>query len=468
VKTFSRTNSIVGAALAFAMFAGCSSQTSQSQFGVPAPATRHAPSPASKRTVSQTVLYGFDSPGPYSPVASLISDSSGALYGTLQDGGDFSGLCYDLAGCGGVFKLTPNGSRYTMTMLYEFKGMSDGAGPFDNLYMDSSGALYGTAAYAGATNCGVSLGCGVVFKLSPSGSTYDESTIYTFKGGTDGASPVAGLIANAAGALFGTTQGGGNSAGDGTVFKLTAVRHGYHETILHRFAGCAGSASKDCDGANPSAPLYMNAAGDLLGTTIYGGAYECPANNLCGTAFELTPSGKHYKERVIYDFKGGSDGANSQGALIADSHGNLYGTTTQGGGANESACNLGSIVRGCGTVFELTPKKKGYRESVLYAFKGGSDAAAPQAGLTMDPSGALYGTTQLGGYGPNTGGYGTVFELAPSGSGYSESVVFSFICNYSLCTGQAPRAGLLEISGTFYGTTFQGGGGYGEVFRLTP
>jgi uncharacterized repeat protein (TIGR03803 family) len=466
---------ILGITAALAVLTACSGGASQSQLlglgqqnpgssRLGAKTSARLPTSARRQLATEKVLYAFNSSGPYNPVASVISDASGALYGTLQDGGVKTGFCYYIAGCGGVFKLTPNGSGYTESVLYEFTGGSDGAGPFGNLYMDSSGALYGTAAYAGSTTCGLTLGCGTVFKLVPSGSTYTESTLYKFKGGTDGASPVAGLIANQTGALYGTTQAGGDAAGDGSVFKLTASGR---EHILHRFHGCS-IPSKGCDGANPSAPLYMNSAGDLFGTTTYGGAYSCPLGNLCGTAFELKHSGTRYIERVIHNFKGNSDGANSQGALIADAQGALYGATVLGGGASQQACNFGSVVRGCGTVFKLTPVSKGYHEVVLYAFQGGLDGAAPQAGVIMDSSGALYGTTQLGGYCGGCGGYGTVFKLASAGSGYTESVAFAFICSPSLCTGQAPRAGLIEINGTFYGTTFQGGGGLGEVFSLTP
>jgi len=463
---------ISGLAAVLAMVTGCSGESVPSQPpGAVQQTIEHTPnaralsylaSPMRRKDVSENILYGFTSSGPYSPVASVIADRTGALYGTLQDGGDFNGHCYSVSGCGGVFKLTPNGSSYTESVLYEFTGGSDGGGPFDNLYMDSSGALYGTAAYWGSTSCGLSLGCGTVFKLTPSGSTYTESTIYTFKGGTDGASPVAGLIADDSGNLYGTTQAGGDSAEDGTIFELVRKRHSYTERVLHRFAGCSNK-SAPCDGANPSASLYRDNSGSLFGTTIYGGAYSCPANNLCGTVFELSRG----KERVLYNFQGGSDGANPSGGLIADTHGSLYSTTGNGGGANVPACNLGSIVRGCGTVFKLAPATKGYTEAVLYAFQGGLDGAAPQGGVIRDSSGNLYGTTQLGGYCSSCGGYGTVFELAAAGSKYTESVVFAFICNYSDCTGQAPRAGLIEINGTFYGTTFQDYNGLGEVFSVT-
>jgi uncharacterized repeat protein (TIGR03803 family) len=442
--------------------------------GVP-PAHALRPSPALSPLLtwhdatSESVLYSFARPGISNPTASLIADASGALYGTAGQGGlggNLGGACYNTGGCGGVFKLTPKGSGYTQTTLYMFQGGIDGGGPFAELYLDSHGALYGTTAYYGSSTCGLYLGCGTVFKLTPAGSVYRKSTLHIFRGGTDGASPTGGLIADAGGALYGVTQAGGDSSNDGTVFKLVPSGKRYVEKVLHRFLGCS-SPSKACDGGNPFAALYMDASGALYGTTTYGGSYHCPLNNLCGTVFRLIPNGTRYQETVLYNFKGGSDGANSQGSLIADSHGALYGATGLGGGANSPSCNFGSVVRGCGTVFKLTPAGKRYSESVLYAFRGGSDAGAPQAGVIADASGALYGTTQLGGSTTGGAGWGTVFKLAPTASGYTESVPFAFVCSPSFCDGQAPRAGLFERNGAFYGTTFQGGSGWGTVFRLT-
>jgi uncharacterized repeat protein (TIGR03803 family) len=420
---------------------------------------------------TETTLYNFTAGGPNYPTAALIADASGALYGTADFGGSLAGNCGppNWVGCGGVFKLTPAGSGYIETTLYEFQGGTDGISPFPGLYMDSSGALYGTTPYGGSYACGFSLGCGTVFKLTPKPSGgYNESLLHVFQGGTDGFAPTGGLIGDASGALYGTTEEGGDKtgvAGDGTVFKLTPhiKGPGYSKRVLHQFQGCS-APSGPCDGANPDGSLYMDAKGALYGTTLYGGSQKCPNNNLCGTVFRLSPdvtNPRAYHENVLYNFKGGSDGATPVGALIADSHGALYGATTLGGGANAPACNFGSVVRGCGTVFKLTPgvaHPKHYTESVLYAFQGGSDGAAPQAGVIADASGALYGTTQLGGT-----GYGTVFKLSPAGSTYTESVMYAFHGD-----GQAPRAGLLLLNGAFYGTTFQGGGGTGIVFRLIP
>jgi uncharacterized repeat protein (TIGR03803 family) len=202
----------------------------------------------------------------------------------------------------------------------------------------------------------------------------------------------------------------------------------------------------------------MNASGTLYGTAEYGGRNACGGNNRCGTVFKLNSNGKAY--RTIYNFKGGSDGSTPQAGLIADSSGALYGTTVLGGGGTNSRCTPPT---GCGTVFKVTPKGGGrYKESVLYAFQGGTDGAFPYAPVIVDASGALYGTTGDGG----AIGAGSVFELAPNGKQYTESLLYSF---QSTPDGNFPRAGLIDVSGTLYSTTFGGGTyGYGSIFSVTP
>jgi len=183
---------------------------------------------------------------------------------------------------------------------------------------DGSGALYGTAVVGGDCAIQPLYGCGVVFKLTPSASGYTFSVLHAFQGGDDGSWPVAGLIADKNGALYGTTQYGGGSANDGTVFKLTPSRSGYSESVLYAFAG--GN-----DGALPVACLTSDKRGALYGTTSSGGA----ANS--GTIFTLTPSASGYSERVLHTFLGGSDGADPVAGLIIGKTGILYGTTQSGG-----------------------------------------------------------------------------------------------------------------------------------------
>ena len=321
-----------------------------------------------------------------------------------------------------------------------------------------------------------------------------ESVLYDFcsQGGvycTDGIQPFAGLIEDASGNLYGTTQGGGStnsadcnsgSCGYGTVFKLTTSGSGFTKTVLYNFC----SQAYCTDGANPAAGLIADAAGNFYGTTVNGGT------NLGGTVFKLTPSANGYTESVLYNFcsQGGAactDGVNPQAGLIEDSSGNLYGTTWLGG----TGVTLVNGAYSYGTVFKLAPNGSGYNYTVLYNFCPTSstgfclDGAAPLGALIEDASGNLYGTTALGGAGThalecNGIGCGTVFKLSPNSSGYVETVLYSF-CSQGggNCTdGAYPYdASLIEdTSGNFYGTTSAGGvnscdtPGCGTVFKLAP
>src|ERR1019366_2578878 len=277
----------------------------------------------------------------------------------------------------------------------------------------------------------------------------EEKVLHNFNNdGTDGYYPEVGLIVDAAGNLYGTTTAGG-AYNSGTGFELTpAAGGGWTETVLHNFGN-------GTDGATPYAGLIFDAAGNLYGTTQYGGTYGV------GTVFELTPAGGgSWTEKVLYSFNhNGADGGVPAAGLIFDAAGNLYGTTVNGGtGSN--------CVLGCGTVFELTPAAGGgWTEQVLHSFNNnGADGSTPFAGLIFDAAGNLYGTTFAGG----TYGYGTVFELTPAaGGGWTETVLHNF---GNGTDGTAPYAGLIfDAAGNLYGTTFVGGTyGYGTVFEVTP
>jgi uncharacterized repeat protein (TIGR03803 family) len=408
-------------------------------------------------TPHETRLYAFqggsDGANPY---AGLTADKTGALYGTTRNGGG-SSMCPS-AGCGTVFKLTPSGSGYTESVLYSFQGYpNDGVHPLAGLIADKTGALYGTTLYGGSYTSGCGAGCGMVFKLTPAGSGYAESVLYRFQDGTDGSGPTGGLIADKTGALYGTTSyGGGSSAckdaqgksiGCGTVIKLTPAGSGYIESVLYRFQG--GN-----DGAYPYAGLIADTSGALYGTTVYGGLNSACRAPGCGIVFKLTPAGSSYTESVLYRFKGRKDGKYPFAGLIADTSGALYGTTVYGG-----ACSFS-----CGTVFKLTPGGSGYTQSVLHTFHGRNDGATPFAGLIADRTGALYGTTAGGGSG--TCRCGIVFKLTPAGSGYAEGILYSFQGGND---GTGPEAGLIFRNGALYGTTTAGGvSGYGIVFKLSP
>jgi uncharacterized repeat protein (TIGR03803 family) len=378
-----------------------------------------------------SVLHSFTnspSDGAY-PYAGLIMDSSGNFYGTTNQGGAH--------GYGTVFELVNSSGSYSEKVLYSFTGSSgDGANPYDGLVMDSSGNLYGTTISGGVYYQGT------VFELVNSSGTYTEKVLYSFTGTSgDGASPVAGLIMDGSGNLYGTTQSGG-SAFYGTVFELINSAGTYSEQVLYSFTKSGG------DGEYPYAGLIMDGSGNLYGTTYRGGA------NSFGTVFELVNSSGTYSEQVLYSFtNSGGDGAYPYQGLVADSSGNLYGTTQSGGAGNG------------GTVFELVNSSGTYSEKVLYGFStSNGDGQAPIYGnLIMDSSGNLYGTTVQGG----SGQQGTVFELVNSSGTYTEKVLYGF--GSGCGGGVSPYGGVvIDSSGNLYGTTANGGSSnLGTVFSLT-
>ena len=312
-------------------------------------------------TGTENVLYSFTSADGCSPYTGLIRDAKGNLYGT-------TGAC-GADGLGTVFEVTKAGTEKT---LYTFTGEADGGQPFAALVRDADGNLYGT------TNVGGILGsycCGTVFEVAPDGT---ETVLHAFAGGADGAYPVAALVRDSKGNLYGTTGQNGAFC-CGTIFEITPAET---ENILFNF--------NFTDGTGPGPNRLVRANGNFYGTTSEGGA----SGN--GTIFELSKKGT---ETVLYSFTGAADGFAPYGGVIRDAKGNLYGTAFQGAG---QGCNTD----GCGTVYELTPDGK---FTVLYTFTGGSDGGNPAGGLVMDKDGNLYGTTSnYGAY-----GYGTIFKLIP-------------------------------------------------------
>ncbi len=351
-------------------------------------------------------------------------------------------------------------------MLHNFTGGSDGSEPSAGVVLDSAGNLYGTTYFGGT------VGFGVVYKLNPSGN---ETVLHSFTGGSDGRGPYAGVVLDSAGNLYGTTQGGG-STGAGVVYKLDPSGN---ETVLHNFTG--GS-----DGSEPYAGVVLDSAGNLYGTTYYGGTVGF------GVVYKLDPSGN---ETVLHSFAGGTDGARPWAAVVLDRTGNLYGTTYQGGTsasgvvfkldpsgnetllyafpqspegalpfgavASDSAGNLYGTTyyggsAGYGVVFKLGPLGN---ETVLHNFTGGLDGGYPYTGVVLDSAGNLYGTTEMGG----TGGEGVIYKLNPSGN---ETVLY----NFTFGTGESPTAGVIfDSAGNLYGTAESGGSTYaGVVYKLDP
>ncbi len=290
--------------------------------------------------------------------------------------------------------------------------------------------------------------------------------LWTFTGApTDGASPRSNLVFDKAGNLYGTTYAGG-SAGSGTVFMLSPNQDGsWTNTIIYSF--CTKYVNRLCeDGAYPQAGLIFDAQGNLFGTTVNGGAIVCPrASTGCGTVFELSPSsqGGSWTENVLYSFcenivNGGCLDGNYPLGQLTPASGSLY-STTESGGAN-----------GYGTVFELSQGTNGWTETVLYNFcslgQAGvcPDGAEPQAGVSFDKAGALYGTTELGGTN-NVHGTGVVFKLSPGDNGWTETILHSF---HQGGDGAGPLGGVsFDTLGNLYGT-FSGGGpdNAGGVFRI--
>jgi uncharacterized repeat protein (TIGR03803 family) len=320
---------------------------------------------------NESVLHAFTgSPDGAVPTEGLVSDDYGNLYGTTISGGSSP------MEAGTVFKVDRNGKE---TVLYSFTDGPDGGLPWSGVIRDGEGNLYGTTSSGGIPDCFAG-GCGVVFKLDPSGK---ETVLYTFTGGADGGKPTAGLTRDHEGNLYGVTPFGGAS-GNGVVFKVDCEGK---ETVLYSFKGAP-------DGADPTTALVRDEQGNFYGTTENGGS----SNG--GTVYKLDRNGK---ETVIYNFTGGTDGAGPSGRLLRH-HDDLYGVTYFDG-TPEPGC-----VDTCGVVFKLD---KNGKFSVLYSFQGGALGSNPQGGLVED-KGALYGITGFGGDigQPNCpAGCGVVFKL---------------------------------------------------------
>jgi uncharacterized repeat protein (TIGR03803 family) len=381
--------------------------------------------PAQAQT--ETVLYNFcsqpncsDGAGPQS---NLTFDGAGNLYGTTIGGG---------LGYGTVFELSPNGSGgWNETVLHSFTGGADGSNPtYSGVIFDGGGNLYGTAWAGGA------YGYGVVFELSPVGTSWTETVLYSFANAPDGAYPSGDLIMDPAGKVYGTTQAGGNCGGD-TVFELSPSGGVWTEQVIY----------SECD-VN-AAGLTMDAAGNIFGDGQL-------------TVFELSPNGNGgWNPTVIHTFTGPpKDGSNAQGAPVFNKAGTLYGTTTAGG------------IRNSGTIYKLSPvtkgKKKGtWTERIVHNFfnwRSRYDGSDPQAGIVFDAAGNIYGTTLSGGLWVD----GTVYELvAPVGKGeYKEKILYRFDGLH----GTYPDDSLiLDSAGNLYGTTSEGGWySAGVVFEVTP
>jgi len=370
---------------------------------------------------SFTVIHNFTdgSDGAY-PLAGFTM-YSGNLYGTASSGGS--------SGAGVVFKLSTTGEE---TVLHNFTGGTDGANPQARLVVDKAGNFYGTTYAGGVSNAGT------VFQVTRIGK---ERVLYTFTGGLDGASPVAGLAIDKAGNLYGTTTAGGAS-GNGTVFKLavpTVSGGAWTEEVLYSF----GTGT---DGTIPVAGVTFDASGNLYGTTSAGGTYGY------GTVFQLTPSSPSWTENILHDFALGSDGGIPYAGLVLDTKGHIYGAATEGGAGGQS---------GGGSVFELTHGSGGWTFTVLNDLSGWGISGSFRNLLIR--SGKIYATTHCDG----TYNAGTVYELTLSGGVWTFNQLYVFTGGTD---GLFSFSNLVaDSAGNLYGTTNGGGtNGYGVAFKVTP
>jgi uncharacterized repeat protein (TIGR03803 family) len=331
----------------------------------------------------------------------------------------------------------------TYSVVYNFQNYPDGSAPLAAPIADSDGNLYGTTFGGGSFICERQDSfCGTVYKIDPSGN---ESVLYAFTGGQDGADPEASVVRDAAGNLYGTTVGNGITNSVSTVFKVDPSGN---ETVLHRFQGSATG------GCCADSPLVLDNAGNLYGTTPYDGDTQCGFNDLgCGIIFELNiATGKF---TVIHTFTTIADGLQPEGGLVIDQRGALFGITQGGGNGCPQA-----VRRGCGTIFRLD--KSGY--TVLHSFSGGADGGTPNYRPVPDSDGNLYGITNQGGdltCQPPLG-CGTIFKLAADGT---FTVLYSFPPNIIRSPGYT---GIVrDAQGNIYGAkAVDGAHNNGFVFQL--
>jgi uncharacterized repeat protein (TIGR03803 family) len=368
-----------------------------------------------------TVLHTFQggNDGEF-PIAGLVHDARGTLYGTTKLGGTGSCPWSGNLGCGVVFTIDSEGKE---TILYSFPGGDDGQGPVGTLVRDADGNLFEPTIQGGNFFCLFPQRCGTLVKIDSAGM---ETVLYRFDflfSGTATRNPLAGLVEDTAGNLYGTTFN------DATIYRLGA--NGVF-TPLYVFQEFSAT-----DGANPLGSLVVDKNNNLYGITQLGGT----TGN--GTVFMLDQNGR---ETILHNFAASGDGRLPRGRLLRDATGNLYGTTFAGGTFNK------------GTIFKLDSSGQ---ETVLYNFGAAKgDGANPSAGVILDSLGNLYGTTYLGGSSNN----GTVFKLSPA---ERLTILHSFTGG---ADGAHPYADLdQDATGNLFGTTFDGGDpGFGTVFQLTP
>jgi uncharacterized repeat protein (TIGR03803 family) len=371
-----------------------------------------------------TVLESFNGSDGNLP-GSPILDRAGNIYGSTQTGG--------AGGSGNVYKLAHAGSGYVLDSLYNLNFREDGAYPLGALTFGPDGVLYGTASQGDDGN-------GSIFKLQPPAifcrsitCPWNITILYHFGNGlgNDASHPNGNVVFDSAGNMYGTSLNGGTGS-YGAAFELTNVGGTWTESRIVSFTY----------GIHPTAGVVLDGAGNLYGTTSGGGA------NGWGTVYKLIPESFGFEVQVLYSFQNQSDGNTPYGGLVIDNAGDLYGSTAKGG------------QNGGGTIFELSPSNGGWTFNLLYSLSG---LMGPEASLTFDAAGNLYGTTSADG----THDDGSVFELSPSNGGWIYTDLHNFTGGSD---GSDPVSSVvLDANGNIFGTASKGGpDGAGTVFEIAP
>lgn len=279
---------------------------------------------------AQKLLHQFSgSPDGQYPGGPLVWDQIGNIYGTTGSGG--------LSNLGTVYEMTKLGNNWTENPIYSFTG-PDGEAPYAGVILDGNGNLFGTTVAGGL------YGFGTVFELKyTNGVGWTETVLYNFENTTDGQSPYAGLALDSMGNLYGAAAAGG-SEGGGTVFELSPIGNTWTFTLLHSFSVQQDMYCPAPSAPGPDAPLTLDGAGNLYGTTFCDGA------NSFGNIFKLTNTQNGWQYTSLHDFTGGTDGSWPGSNVTIDTDGTLYGTAGHGG--NDSTCNP---PYGCGVVWMIKP-----------------------------------------------------------------------------------------------------------------
>jgi uncharacterized repeat protein (TIGR03803 family) len=431
---------------------------------------------SSNAALAQTynVIYNFTrsgsgptSAGGWGPTAGLTMDAAGNLYGTTLHGGYSQTQYCPQDGCGTVFKLSRESGGWVLTTLYSFQGGADGSNPAARVIFGPDGALYGTTQDGNPLGLCVQSTCGTVFSLRPPARVcsavncpWTKTLLYRFTGQADGSVPGYGeVVFDQAGNLYGTTQSGGPNGG-GAVYQLMRGNGSWREKVLYSFNGN--------DGLWPIGALVFDHAGNLWGTAAFGGeAYQPPLYYYgWGVIFELSATGFNWAETSLYEFNS-VNGALPYAALTVDSAGNLFGTT--GAGGSGMCYRESEDYGGCGSVFRFV---EGSPETI-YSFPGNqvidSVPVGPQAPVTIDESGNLYGTSYL------DGNYnaGNIFKLNHGMDGWTYTSLHDFGSGSEGSDGVYPISSVtIDSHGDLYGTATAGGNvgssAGGVVWEITP